>query len=571
MPWESTRKIKELAADETSFVPVKSFRSVPVNVALVFPNSYNLGMSNLGFHSMYYQINSRDDSLCHRSFLSMGPADFSGAVAMESYQPVNLYDIVGFSVSFEMDYIHILKILDNSHIPIFSKDRKSPLVMAGGPAVTFNPEPLAPFVDFFVIGEGEEIIHEILDRYNDLRNLPKEEILEGLSRIDGVYVPSFYDIEYDEKGRVSDFKTKGPAPPRVKRRWIRDLDRYGTESVVLTPHTEFKDMFLLEVSRGCGRNCRFCMAGYCYRIPRVRSLEKIMERAEFGAKFKEKVGLVGAAVSDYPRIDELSEEFIKRGIKFSVSSLRADTLREPLVKGLAFSNHRTLTIAPEAGSQRLRKVINKSITEEHVLSSIKMAHKYHIENIKLYYIVGLPTETDEDIDEMIGFLSQVKKFMKSIGNKTGHLSISVNPFIPKPFTPFQWFGMESVEIISARINKLQNQLKSQGIRVLFESPRLSEIQSALSRGDRLTGFLLHEIYRQGGKAPAYRKVRIDNKGVEFYAHRSLREEDTLPWDHIDIGLKKGFFANECRKAVKGESTRRCDDEICKVCNICQLK
>lgn len=563
--------IKELASKETFLSPLKTIRSVPINVSLVYPNTYSLGMSNLGFHSIYYQINSRDDALCHRAFLFMQNGNTCNTNTLEAEKSINEYDITGFSVSFEMDYINIIRILESAKIPIFSKDRQTPLVMAGGPAVTFNPEPLSLFIDFFVIGEGEEVVHEIIEKYKRYKNKTKFEILEALSEIPGVYVPSLYDITYDKEGKVQDVKTKDNAPNRIKKRWVKDLDRYNTESTILTPYTEFKDMFLMEISRGCGRNCRFCMAGYCYRIPRYKSLDEVLERAEIGSKYKGKIGLVGAAVSDYPYIDLLAEKLLEKGIKFSVSSLRADTLREPLMKGLAYSGHRTLTIAPEAGSSRLRKVINKGITEEHVFDSIKLAHRYGIENVKLYYIIGLPEETDDDINEMINFLIYIKKYMKGLGNNLGNLTISVNPFIPKPFTPFQWLGMEPVKVLNNKIKLLQNSLRSKGIKVIFESPRVSEIQAALSRGDRQTSLLLYNIYKNGASTSAFKKAEVDGKGIHFYAHRFLGFDELLPWDHMDLGLKKEYFVSEYNRALRGDFTERCTDEKCKNCKICQHK
>jgi len=313
------------------------------------------------------------------------------------------------------------------------------------------------------------------------------------------------------------------------------------------------------------------MAGYCYRTPRYRSLEKVLQRAKFGSKYKDKIGLVGAAVSDYPYIDKLAEKLVENNIKFSVSSLRADTLREPLMNGLAFSGHKTLTIAPEAGSNRLREVINKGITDEHVINSVRLAYKFGINNVKLYYIIGLPGETEDDIKEMINFLLLLKDFMKSLGNKLGTMTISINPFISKPFTPFQWFGMQPIKMLNERIRHIQNRLKPKGIKVIFESPRLSEIQSALSRGDRQTGLLLYDIYKSGASTSAYRKAEIEGKGVSFYAHRQLDHNDILPWNHIDLGLKREYFISEYNRAMEGKATERCTDEKCKSCKICQNK
>lgn len=562
--------MKELLSAEVFLLPVKTFGSVPINISLVYPNTYSMGMSNLGFHSIYYQINSRDDALCHRAFIpSYENAD--NITTLEGDKSINEYDIVGFSISFELDYINIIKILESANISAFSQNRNGPLVMAGGPAATFNPEPLSPFVDFFVIGEGEEVIHDILEQYRHFQNRDKLEILEALAQIKGVYVPSFYKVAYDKEGKVLDIRHESYVPAKVTKRWIKDIDEYNTESVILTPYTEFKDMFLTEVSRGCGRNCRFCMAGYCYRIPRHRSLDKVLERAEFGSKHKDKIGLVGAAVSDYPFIDQLAEQLVENNIKFSVSSLRADTLREPLMQGLAFSGHKTLTIAPEAGSDRLRQVINKGITDEHVINSVKLAHKYRVDNLKLYYIIGLPGESDEDLKEMVDFLLSLKEYMKAIGNKRGMLTVSVNPFIPKPFTPFQWLGMEPVKLLNDRINFLKTQLRPRGIKLIFESPRLSEIQSALARGDRQTGLLLYDIYKKGASTTAFKKAEIEGKSIDFYAHRPLDQDEILPWEHIDIGLKKEFFISEFHRAMEGKPTTRCTDEKCASCKICHTK
>jgi radical SAM superfamily enzyme YgiQ (UPF0313 family) len=241
------------------------------------------------------------------------------------------------------------------------------------------------------------------------------------------------------------------------------------------------------------------------------------------------------------------------------------------MQGLAFSGHKTLTIAPEAGSDRLRQVINKGITDEHVINSVKLAHKYRVDNLKLYYIIGLPGESDEDLKEMVDFLLSLKEYMKAIGNKRGMLTVSVNPFIPKPFTPFQWLGMEPVKLLNDRINFLKTQLRPRGIKLIFESPRLSEIQSALARGDRQTGLLLYDIYKKGASTTAFKKAEIEGKSIDFYAHRPLDQDEILPWEHIDIGLKKEFFISEFHRAMEGKPTTRCTDEKCASCKICHTK
>ncbi|KYO66694.1 radical SAM protein [Thermovenabulum gondwanense] len=550
MRWEIKKKLQQLRDSELPLIQIKEYGSALVNFALVFPNTYNIGMTNLGFHSIYREVNKRKDSLCHRAFFfGKGFKPYT----IEAQKEISSYDIIGFSISYEMDYINILEVLKESNIPLLARDRDFPLVMAGGPAVTFNPEPLSLFFDFFVIGEGEEVIHEIMEVLENNKGAKKNDILEMLSQIEGVYVPLLYQ------------KDRG----RVKKRYLRNLNDFFTETAVFTENNEFKDMFLIEISRGCGRNCRFCMAGYCYRVPRIRDLEIVLKRAEFAKKFTDKVGLVGAAVSDYPDIERLSRELMKRNIKFSVSSLRADSLVSPLLEGLSFSNHKTLTVAPEAGSERLRKIINKGIGEEDIYKAAEGAFKFGIKNLKLYYMVGIPTEKDSDIDEMIVFLKNLKYFMINIGNKTGELTVSINPFIPKPFTPFQWFGMEKENILEERIKRIKSTLKPSGIKVINESPRLSVIQASLARGDRESGNLILKAHQRGGKTSDFKNIDINGKDIYFYAYRNLDLYEELPWDIINMGFDEELLKREYKKALKGESTSPCTKEKCKLCMICE--
>ena len=567
-------RLQELYKDEDSRVTVNPHAGQ--KVAIVYPNTYFVGMSNLGLHIIYEEINLRNDSVCERIFLpeqkELEAYDKTKTplMSVETQRPMHQFDVVAFDVTFEMDYFHIPLMLRHGRVPIMGKDRTEfdPIVIAGGPCATFNPEPFADFIDAFIIGEGEGIVSRVLDIIRDgkMEGLDRHAILRQLANISGVYVPSLYVPIYSEDGEFKGYDIVEGAPKTIKRHF--EMLTSGGETVVATNYTEFGAMYIIEVARGCGRHCRFCMAGYCFRVPRVRPLDILKEGVDRAEKLGKKVGLMGAAISDYPEIDELVTYIRSKDMRYSCASLRADSLTQAVVDGLADSGQKTITIAPETGSERLRRVINKGISEEHLKNAATLSAKSGIQHMRLYIMIGLPTETDEDIEAIVGLAERTQAHMAEVGCK-GRLTLSINPFIPKPFTPFQWMAMDNQKTVEKKLQYIKKALqKNRRIEVLVESPKEAYIQGVLARGDRRLGAVLAACAADRGSKSFKAEMKAAGLDMDEMNYRERSFDEFLPWSHLDMGMDDGYLEMEWKRSVDEAYTPPCV-QGCKRCGVCK--
>lgn len=531
-----------------------------IAIALVYPNAYAVGMSNLGFQTIYWHLNRLPDVVCERVFLP-DPEDVeelrrTGSVpfSLESMRPLSDFHMVGFSLTYEGDYINVLRLLDLAGIPLRTRDRRpeDPLVLMGGVCAFSNPEPLAPFMDFVVVGEGEELVGELVQAYRDGYR-DREGFLDLVARIPGVYVPERYDVSYRPDGTLGAVLPRGDAPAVVVKRRLREVDRFETISLVKTPNAEYGHMALLEVGKGCGRGCRFCLEGQVYRPVRHRSVAALARTvARIAADpANRRIGLVGACVSDYPWIAELLKVVESSGLELSISSLRADSLTDGLAEALARGGHRTLTIAPEAGTERLRRAIRKAISDEQVLQACDVVRRHGIPNLKTYFMIGQPTETAEDVEAIADLAARMLERLRvpdPAGRPFGRLTLSISSFVPKPWTPFQWAPFDGVESLQQKLEVIKRGVRRfPNVRVLHENPREAALQALLARGDRRVGDFVEAAARLDGDWR--RALREWDGDADFYTTRARAIDERLPWDHFDVGVKKAGLIREWERAL----------------------
>jgi len=553
-----------------------------ISVGLVYPNAYRIGMSNLGLQVVYSLLNRREDVVAERVFLPEGKEMSlcveagKGLLSLESLSPLHRFDLVAFSLSFENDYPNILKILSLGNIPYLSEDRGEhhPFVMAGGITTFLNPEPLAPFFEFFLLGEAEAILDEFLVAFREVRthSVARQEALKVLAgAVKSLYVPSLYHVHFHKNGTIQSREPLDPAAPEkieVLRPKLADMP--VRTSTLLTPEAEFSDRVLIELGRGCTRSCRFCAAGYVYRPPRVHEKASLLETVSGVLEKEPSVGLLSACVSDIPGIEEITGLILRQGGRFSVSSLRADSLTQRLVEHLRDVGQKTVAIAPEAGSERLRKVVNKHLTTEQIVDAVRIIGAAGDFSLRLYFLIGLPTETLEDASEVLELVKTIKHHLVKEAATRGRIrqiKLSIGCFIPKPFTPFQWFPMDTVQNLKEKQKWLRKALgREGGIKVSFDLPKWAYVQALLSLGDRRVASMLllsHVHEDDWSKAFMHSEVNPD-----FFVRRPKGLDENLPWDFIDHGIYKKHLIKEYRLALKGEESENCRVGDCIRCGVC---
>ncbi len=578
---------------------VKNKEDVKLRYAFCFPDNYEIGMSHLGMKILYSLVNERSDAWCERVFAPWEDMENEmrknnvPLFALESGDYIRDFDLIGFTLQYELSYTNVLNMLDLAGLPVRSRDRKdlTPIVVAGGPCVC-NPEPLADFVDVFLPGEGEEVTNELIDLLikHKQMNSSKLDFLREAAQLEGVYVPAFYDVYYNDDGTIKEVKNKENAPEKVKKRIISDLNKVFYPEKFVVPFIEIvHDRVVSEIFRGCIRGCRFCQAGFIYRPVREKSSAVVNEQAKKLCKSTgyDEISLCSLSTSDYSDIDKLIPEMfewaLKDNINVSLPSLRVDNFSDELIEELQKVRRSGLTFAPEAGTQRLRDAINKNVTEAEVLETSKKAFRGGWTSVKLYFMMGLPTETFDDIAGIAELAQKVvNAFYQNPDKPKGKgvtVSVSVASFVPKPFTPFQWEPQDTMDMLVEKQKHLLAHVKTHKIQVSWHQSQTSFLEGVLARGDRKLCDVIEKAWQNGCKFDSWDEFfkfdvwqkAFEDCGVEpqFYANRKREFDEILPWDMFDYGIRKDFLVEENKKAYRSVTTPNCRQK-CSACGAAKL-